>query len=109
VPKSTGVKVADMNAPVDLIERSVNIVQQLVNEGRHAQACAFLYSLHKNHLLEWVQVKRVLLSHSKRQKTLQLIASLLEASKKDTLLESASLIPGLGYLSWSDRSSELTD
>lgn len=81
----------------------------LLREGRMDHACAYLFFLHKNHMAEWLQVKRGLLGYAKDQKTLQRIATVIDVSRRETLMESASVIPGLGSLMWSSYSPELLD
>lgn len=77
------------------LQETVNSIYAMIQEGKLAQALSLLYFMHKLNLLEWVLVKRELISSANTVKRLQLIATLLEASKKSTLAESSVLIPGL--------------
>jgi hypothetical protein len=77
------------------VESSSEAILEMVEDGRWAQAAAFMYFTHKLHILEWVIMKRILLSKAISPTHLQTIALILEASKKSTLAESARLIPGL--------------
>jgi hypothetical protein len=89
--------------------RSTQAVNRMLAEGRLAQAVSLLYCLHKNHIHEWVMVKRALLRFAKTQKSLQTIATVLDASKKSTLSESARIIPGLADFFHEDPLAELLD
>lgn len=95
--------------PSERVRHSAQTALGMIAEGRYAEACSFLYWMHKSHIAEWVAVKRELLGAVGDSKTLQTVATLMEASKKSTLQESAQFIPGLGSLVRSDSFSELTE
>lgn len=88
---------------------SSSAIMEMVEDGRWAQAASFMYYMHKLHILEWVLVKRHLLSKIDDSKLLQIVATILEASKKSTLAESARIIPGLGDYFHEDPLIELLD
>lgn len=90
-------------ASTEQVRRSANAVVGMMVEGRYAEATSFLFNMHKMHLREWVAVKRELFASASSPKTLQTMATLLEASKQLTLQQSASFIPGLGALIWSNQ------
>ena len=92
-----------------LIARSAMTVTQMIAEGHHADAVAFLFYMHKTHLQEWVLVKRALLASVNSSKSLQTLASILEASKRSSLSESARTIPGLADFLHEDPIQELLD
>jgi len=92
-----------------VVARCTDCVLGLVAEGAYAQAASFVFYLHKNHLQEWVLVKRMLLSRAGNHRQLALVSDLLIASKRPTLQESAYLFPGLTALVDSERCSELLD
>jgi hypothetical protein len=77
------------------IQEAVDSIYAMISEGKLSQALSLLYFMHKLNLLEWVLVKRELISSANTVRKLQLVATLLEASKKSTLAESSVLIPGL--------------
>ena len=91
------------------IENSSAAIMEMVEDGRWAQAASFMYFMHKFHILEWVLVKRDLLSKVHDSKLLQTIATILEASKKSTLAESARIIPGLADYFHEDPLLDLLD
>lgn len=91
------------------IERSTVAVKQAITEGRLADAVSLLYFMHKNHIVEWVCVKRELLASVNDSKSLLTVATVLDASKKSTLSESARIIPGLSDLFHQDPYEELLD
>jgi hypothetical protein len=80
------------------VNRCVDCVYGLINEGRHAEAVSFLFFLHKNHLAEWVHVKRGLLANALSHRELSVASDLLNASKASTLAENAHFFPGLSDL-----------
>lgn len=94
---------------VERIQGSSRAIMEMVQDGRWAQAASFMYYMHKLHILEWVLVKRDLLSKINDSKTLQTIATILEASKKCTLAESARIIPGLADFFHEDPLIDLLD
>lgn len=77
------------------IVEAVYVINQMIDEGKLAQALSLLYFMHKLNLREWVLVKRELIASANTMKKLQSIALILEASKKATLAESSALVPGL--------------
>ena len=91
------------------IARSTLAVKEMIAEGHLADAVSFLYCMHKTHLQEWVLVKRMLLSACHDSKSLQTIASILDASKRTTLSESARTIPGLADFFHIQPHQELLD
>lgn len=95
--------------PTSLILRSVQTVNEMLAEGRSAEAVSLLYFLHKNHIQEWVLVKRMLLTLARTPRALQVVAEVLDASKRRTLSESARIIPGLADLFHEDPLADLLD
>jgi hypothetical protein len=89
--------------------RSTVAAKQAIAEGRLADAVSLLYFMHKNHIMEWVCVKRELLASAQDSRSLLTIATVLDASKKSTLSESARVIPGLSDLLHQDPYQELLD
>lgn len=77
------------------IVEAVYVINQMIDEGKLAQALSLLYFMHKLNLKEWVLVKRELIACANTVKKLQAVATLLDASKKATLSESCILVPGL--------------
>jgi hypothetical protein len=100
--KDTGVKAAKMSEPDAILNKRVSRltgqIEGMITEGRLAEACCLLFYMHKLHIQEWVLVKRSLLALPRSSKSLQTVATLLEASKRSTLQESSCYIPGLGSL-----------
>jgi hypothetical protein len=96
--KSTGAKAAKPIISDEQVMRSANVVVRMIAEGRYAEGCSFLYWMHKYHIAEWVAVRRQLIRAAGDQRSLQTIATLLEASERSTLGESAAIIPGLTSL-----------
>lgn len=92
-----------------LISRSTATVKQMMAEGHYANAVTFLFYMHKNHLQEWVLVKRMLLASVTDSKSLQTLASVLDASKRNSLSESARVIPGLNDFFHENPIQELLD
>lgn len=91
------------------LQISVTTIKRMIAEYRHSDAVIFLFYLHKFHLQEWVIVKRMLLSSVNDCKSLQTLASILDASKKHSLSESARIIPGLNQFFHEDPIQELLD
>jgi hypothetical protein len=89
--------------------RSTVAVRQAIVEGRLSDAVSLLYFMHKNHIEEWVCVKRELLASAQDSKSLLTVATVLDASKRNTLSESARIIPGLCDLLHQDPQEELLD
>lgn len=100
-----------MEHPVskEQVFRSTVAVKQAITEGRLADAVSLLYFMHKNHIMEWVCVKRELLAVAQDSKSLLTVATVLDASKKSTLSESARIIPGLCDLFHENPHQELLD
>lgn len=92
-----------------IIYRSTQTVNRMLTEGRLAEAVSLLYFLHKNHIQEWVLVKRNLLTLARTPRALQVVAEVLDASKKTTLSESARTIPGLADFFHEDPLEDLLD
>jgi hypothetical protein len=89
--------------------RSLTAVERMLEEGRLADAVSLLYFMHKDHILEWVYVKRELLAKAVDGKKLLTVAAVLDASKKSTLAESARTIPGLSNCFHENPIQELLD
>lgn len=107
---ATGAKgVVDDASARTRIARNIDLVCELIEEGNLAMAAAYLFSLHKNHIEEWIAVKRGLLSLADGHRELSVITELLISSKKITLSESAHLFPGLAELIESEKARELLD
>lgn len=70
----------------------------LIDQGKFAEAAAALFHHHKKSIGFWVNLKAELLCSAKSNRDLLVIATLLDASTKDTLDESCHLVPGLNAL-----------
>jgi hypothetical protein len=97
----------DSRTQPGVITRAVTTIGQMIAEGHQADAVVFLFYMHKTHIQEWVLVKRALLAIANDSRSLQTIASLLEASKKNSLSESARIIPGLSGIPEKNQSKSL--
>ena len=73
----------------------VDALWQLIRQRQIAEATAVLFCHHKSRLGFWVKLKSELLRSCDNHFDLFLIATLLDASTKDTLEESCHFIPGL--------------
>jgi hypothetical protein len=91
------------------VTRSTLLVMQMIREGHLSNAVTFMYCLHKYHLQEWVLVKRMLLSSANDHRSLLDVATVLDASKRNTLSESARIIPGLACFLHEPPCQELLD
>jgi hypothetical protein len=67
----------------------------MVDELRYAEACLFLFYLHKSHIEEWKEVRELLVEWSERAHTLETFATLIRCSAKNTIESSHHLVPGL--------------
>lgn len=92
-----------------VIARSALAVHRMLAEGHFADATSFLYCLHKHHIQEWVLVKRILLASATDSRSLMSVTTVLDASKKSTLSESARIIPGLADFFHEPPCQELLD
>lgn len=77
------------------IERSTKTAFGMIAECRFAEACFFLFQVHKLHFEEWIEVEKNLLLLAGDNKTLSTVFAILTASSKQTLSESYGVIPGL--------------
>lgn len=73
-------------------------VLDLIQEGSYAAAAVILFNIHKEDIPKWINLKGTLLSLCIDHQETYLVASLLNASSKETLMESACFIPGLHSL-----------
>ncbi len=73
-------------------------IWDLIDEGKFAEVTAALFHHHKKSVGFWVNLKAELLCSAKSNRDLLLIATLLDASSKETLDESCHLVPGLNAL-----------
>lgn len=73
----------------------VEALWQLIRQGQLAEATLVLFCHHKSRLSFWVKLKSDLLISCDSHLDLFLIATLLNASTKETLNESCHFIPGL--------------
>lgn len=89
------------------VRRSLRVVLQMLEELRWAEACLFLFQLHKNHFQEWQDVKNALLLHSGVNPSI--LATILECSTKDDLATSSALVPGLSRYSGIARTTDSFD
>lgn len=81
--------------PLTDIKTCSDFVMRMIEEGRMAHACCFLFIAHKTAISHWIAIKRELLFRARDARTLQIITTLLNASKASTLKESAVVVPGL--------------
>ena len=70
----------------------------LIRQDKYAEVTAALFHHHKKSISFWVNLKAELLCSAKGSRDLLVIATLLDASTKETLDESCHLVPGLNSL-----------
>lgn len=91
-------------------QRSADVVSSMLRELRDAEACFFLFYLHKNHPSEWAEVKAILLAQpSLNGTTLSRLATLLDCSVRRELHSCDPLIPGLASYARSSQAHDLFD
>lgn len=91
-------------------QRSANIVSVMLRELRDAEACFFLFYLHKNHPSEWSAVRAILLNQASLTGTaLSRLATLLDCSVRRELHSCDPLIPGLASYARSSQAYDLFD
>lgn len=95
-------KVSSLESDVEDSELLYAVAEILtsVSEGKLNKALKFLYLLHKSDIPKWFKIESILLSLPHTAKSLQTIAMLLNASKKNSLTESARTVPGLSISSF---------
>lgn len=71
---------------------------ELIDQGKFAEVTAALFHHHKKSIGFWVNLKAELLCSAKDNRDLLVIATLLNASTKETLDQSCHLVPGLNAL-----------
>lgn len=104
IVKSTVGKVV---ANEQIINRCIDCIFGLIEIGYFAQAAAFLFQLNKTHFDEWFAVQKLALRRAKTVKELQMLTLIFQVSTRDTLEESAHLLPGLSVLLESQEICEL--
>lgn len=104
-PKKVGKPTEDK---VDTVERSIKIVQRMLDEFRYDEASVFLFSLNKLHPDEWRQVCNQLTS-SVNQSQLNALATIIDCSSRGELSSCNALIPGLSQYTTGIEDPELFD
>lgn len=90
------------------VNNSINLVMQMIEEFRFAEACVFLFHLNKWHTEEWAYVKDRVLSavdHSK----LSMTATIVKCSMESDLSVCNIAIPGLAQYTQFGANPELLD
>lgn len=100
---------ADSSVDQSLINRCVDCTNKLLEQNCYAQAVAFLFYVHKQHIDEWVAIQSKMLSNAVSHREFSIVADLFEASRRQTLGESSYLFPGLSDLLESQDCRELLD
>lgn len=90
-------------------QRSTGVVLKLLEEGRQAEACLFLFHLHKYHIEEWQQVQNKLMLQRWSSRELSVLATVMKCSAHSDLSSCDSLIPGLCQYSRRPEPLELFD
>jgi len=80
---------------IEPTDNSTRTVLGFVEEGKFDLAAAYLFAVRQSNPVQWFSMKEDLLHSVYNQKSLQMMALLLEVSSKQTLSESVRLIPGL--------------
>lgn len=109
-PKKVGKPTEDKVAEVvsHTVERSIKIVQRMLDEFRYDEASVFLFSLNKLHPDEWKQVCNQLIS-SVNQSQLNALATIINCSSRGELSSCNALIPGLSQYTTGIEDPELFD
>lgn len=81
-------------APASDWEGSVQVVQRMLEEHRHAEAALFLFHLNKYHPDGWAYTKAKLIELAS-QSSLPTVATILDCSSREELSSCDPLIPGL--------------
>lgn len=89
--------------------RSFEVVRQMLDEFRYAEACLFLFHLHDLHSDEWVETKEALLNMEQSPGRLSVLATILECSAKSELSACNTLIPGLSCYTALQEPDDLFD
>ena len=90
------------------VERSIKIVQRMLDEFRYDEASVFLFNLKKLHPDEWKQVCDQLMSNV-NQSQLNALATIIDCSSRRELSSCNALIPGLSQYTTGIEDPELFD
>lgn len=84
-----------MKEEVGKLQRDIYFIWRALKRKRLAAVAAYLFHLHKNNIEYWVLVHRELMSTALNHSELSAIATVIAASKMETLGDAAISIPGL--------------
>lgn len=90
------------------VERSVQLILEMLNDFRYDEAALFLFNLNKLHLEEWGYVKERLIKIADRSQ-LAALAAVVECSAKPELSACNTVIPGLSRYTSYLEDTELFD
>jgi hypothetical protein len=90
------------------IERSVQLVLEMINDFRYDEASLFLFNLNKLHVEEWMYVKTLLIEAVEKSQLAALVA-IIDCSTKSELSSCNAVIPGLSRYTVYQEDTELFD
>lgn len=90
------------------VERSVQLLIEMIDDFRYDEASVFLFSLNKNHPEEWACVKDRLIKVVPRAQ-LSAVATIVDCSSRDELSSCNAVIPGLSQYTHYVEDTELFD
>jgi hypothetical protein len=90
------------------VDRSVQLVLDMINNFRYDEASLFLFNLHKLHVEEWSNVKKQLIKVAD-QHQLSTLATIIDCSCRQELSSCNALIPGLSQYTHYVEDIELFD
>lgn len=76
------------------VDRSVQLILNMVDDFRYDEASLFLFNLNKSHIEEWSYVKERLIKIANKSQ-LTALATIIECSAKAELSACNAIIPGL--------------
>lgn len=90
------------------VERSVQLVLDMLGDFRYDEAALFLFNLNKLHVEEWGCIKERLIKIADRSQ-LTALAAVIECSAKPELSACNTVIPGLSRYTSYQEDTELFD
>lgn len=90
------------------VQRSIQVVSEMITEYRFAEACVFLFQLNKYHTEEWVYVVDEL-KRSADRSLISITATIIRCSSMKDLSACEYLVPGLSQYSVKNWNPELLD
>lgn len=90
------------------VERSVQLILDMIDDFRYDEAALFLFNLNKMHVEEWAYVKERLIKVATRSQ-LTALAAVVECSAKPELSACNTVIPGLSRYTSYLEDTELFD